>query len=80
LLLGVSSLADPDHTAWPLKMTSTALNLRIGQQLKHQPDMGKPKALILPSRHSGLPTFGVSIAFLIFSRRLIKHGFHLFSS
>jgi hypothetical protein len=44
LLYGVSSLADPDYVACPLKMTSAALNLRVGQQLKHHPDMGKSKA------------------------------------
>jgi hypothetical protein len=26
-----------------LKMTSTTLNLRVSQQLKHQPNMGKPE-------------------------------------
>jgi hypothetical protein len=44
LLYGVLYLADPDYVAWPLKMTSTALNLHVGQQLKHRPDMGKLEA------------------------------------
>jgi hypothetical protein len=43
---GVFPLADPDYAAWPLKMTSTALNLYINHHLKHRPDVGKPKAPI----------------------------------
>jgi hypothetical protein len=35
LLYGVSSLVDPDYIAYPLKMTSATLNLRISQQLKY---------------------------------------------
>jgi hypothetical protein len=35
LLYGVFSLTDPDYIAWPLKMTSAALNLCVGQQLNH---------------------------------------------
>jgi hypothetical protein len=46
LLYGVFSLADPDYVAWPLKMTSTALNLHVGQQLNHRPDVGKLEALV----------------------------------
>jgi hypothetical protein len=46
LLYGVSYLTDPDYAAWPLKMTLAALNLHVGQQLKHRPDMGKLEALI----------------------------------
>jgi hypothetical protein len=42
-LYGISSITDPDYAAWPLKMTSVVLNLRVGQQLKHRPDMGKPE-------------------------------------
>jgi hypothetical protein len=44
LLHGVSSLADPDYVVWHLKMTLAALNLRVGQQLKHRPDVEKPEA------------------------------------
>jgi hypothetical protein len=46
LLCGISSLVDPDYAAWPLKMTSATLNLRVGQQQKHQPDVGKSKASV----------------------------------
>jgi hypothetical protein len=45
-LHGISSIADPDYIAWPLKMTSAALNLHVGQQLKHRPDVEKSKAPI----------------------------------
>jgi hypothetical protein len=44
LLYGVSSLADPNYAAWPLKMTSATLNLHVSQQLKHRPDVGKLEA------------------------------------
>jgi hypothetical protein len=46
LLHGVSSLVDPDYVVWPLKMTLATLNLYVGQQLKHQPDVGKPEASV----------------------------------
>jgi hypothetical protein len=51
LLHRVSTLADPDCAALPLKMTSATLNLCIGQQMKHQPDVGKPEAPVCPSEH-----------------------------
>jgi hypothetical protein len=44
LLHGVSSLDDPDYATWPLNMTSAALNLCVGQQLKHRPNVEKPEA------------------------------------
>jgi hypothetical protein len=71
---GVSSLIDPDYAAWTLKMTSAALNLHVGQQLKHQPDVGKQKLCFDSPEILVLSTFVVSIAFLIFSRRFIKCG------
>jgi hypothetical protein len=43
-LYRISSLVDPDYVAWPLKMTLTTLNLFVGQQLKHRPDVGKLEA------------------------------------
>jgi hypothetical protein len=46
LLYGFSSLTDLDYVACPLKMTLTALNLHIGQQLKHRLGVGKSKAPI----------------------------------
>jgi hypothetical protein len=46
LLYRVSSLTDPDYATWPLKMTSTTLNFRVDQQLKHRSDVGKPEAPI----------------------------------
>jgi hypothetical protein len=45
LFYGVSSLANPIYAAWPMKMTSAALSLHVGQQLKHRSDVGKPEAL-----------------------------------
>jgi hypothetical protein len=46
LLHGVSTLTDPDYAVWPLKMTSAASNLSIGQQLKHRYDVEKLEALV----------------------------------
>jgi hypothetical protein len=46
LLYGVSSLADPNYVARRLKMTSAALNLHVGHQLKHQPDVEKSEASV----------------------------------
>jgi hypothetical protein len=46
LLYGVSSLIDLDHATWPFQMTSSALNLYVGQQLKYQPNVGKLEALV----------------------------------
>jgi hypothetical protein len=44
LLHGVSSLIDSDYAVWSLKMNFATLNLCVGQQLKHWPNMGKPEA------------------------------------
>jgi hypothetical protein len=57
LLYGVSSLADLDYVDWLLKMTLAALNLCIGQQLKHRPIVGKPEAPVSPSGQSSFVYF-----------------------
>jgi hypothetical protein len=46
LLYEVFSLADLDYVAWPLKTTSAVLNLRVGQQLNHRPDVEKSEASV----------------------------------
>jgi hypothetical protein len=46
LLYGVFTLTNLDYVAWPLKMTSAALNLHVSLQLEHQPDVGKLEALV----------------------------------
>jgi hypothetical protein len=82
LLYGISFLTDPAYATWLLKMTLAALNLHVGQQQKHWPDMGNWKLWFDFPETLVLSIFGVSIPFLIFSRRLqlFSSWSHIFST